>query len=610
MNPVTLFFHSLSNALKHKHKFEEIHQQPEINESYTTSDFSLLKKAVREYWKLALTAIVLTFGAGLLTYPAPLIYRFLVDKVILAKDIKRLPVALLLLLAARLFLMLFNMAMNYISSLFNRKALLYLREDFTNRMLSLPQSFFDRNSPGYIMTRVNSDLGGISWLLSPSPLRIIENFIKLIGGMGLLFYLEWRAGLAVMISLPLFIFLSFFFSRRQYALTSHQNEEYARSGGSMEESISNINTVKAIAGEKNFGERIMHHYRKLFHLELEQHALNSVFQFAVNIFPQAAGFLLLVFGGIWIINGEWSLGSLLAAQAYLAFVFSPLRSLSQANVQFQRSLAALKRLNQFYAITPEYQPGGKQVDKLKGDVAFSKVSFGYYNEKESEVLHSISFSVEAGQKIAICGESGCGKSTLVSLLMRFYLPQKGQISFDENDAMAYDLKQLRRRMAYVSQEPELFTATIAENIRLNAPGTSDEQIRELLIAAGLQKMLASRKDGINSMLEDKGANLSIGQKKRLTLARSIASSPNIIILDEPTAELDNETARNLLVNLKTITVRKTTFIITHDPLVASFCDKSLFILDGEIKGFDSHSVLAEKCLAYRELFQLERSINE
>ena len=610
MNPVNLFFYSLRKALKHKYKYNGFHQA-DLNETCLMPvDFSPLKKAVRKYWRLALTAVVLTFGAGLLTYPAPLIYRFLIDKVILAKDIERLPIALLLLLAVRLFLMLFNMAMNYISSLFNRKALLHLREDLTDRMLSLPQSFFDRNSPGYIMTRVNADLGGISWLLSPSPLRIIENFIKLIGGLGLLFYLEWRAGLAVVISLPLFVYLSFFFSRKQYALSNHQNEEYARSGGSMEESISNINTVKAIAGEKNFGERIMSHYHKLFHLELEQHTLNSVFQFAVSIFPQAAAFLLLVFGGIWIINGEWSLGSLLAAQAYLAFVFSPLRSLSQANIQFQRSLAALKRLNQFYAITPEYKPGGQNVNKLKGDIAFNDVSFGYSSEKGSEVLRSVSFSVEAGQKIAICGESGCGKSTLVSLLMRFYTPQKGQVIFDGDDVKAYDLKQLRRRMAYVSQEPELFTATIAENIRLNAPEVSDEQISELLAAAGLKKMVAGRKDGINSMLEDKGANLSIGQKKRLILARAIASAPDIIILDEPTAELDNETGRNLLANLKAITTGKTTFIITHDPLVASFCDKSLFILDGKIEGFDSHSALAEKCPAYRELFQLERSIDE
>jgi ABC-type bacteriocin/lantibiotic exporter with double-glycine peptidase domain len=603
LNPIRLFFSSLHNALKHKPVlpgFKHIENDVETNDK---TAFALLWKPIRKYWKLGIAAIVLIFAAGIMAYPAPLVYRYLIDKVILAQNIAKLPLTAAVLVLIGVLRYLLNMSMNYISSLLNRNTLLYLREDLTQRVLSLPQSFFDRNSPGYIMSRIDSDLGGVSWLLSSSPLRILEDFIKLIGGLCFLYYLEWRAGLCITLILPVFTLISHFFSRRQYALASCHSEEFAKSGGSMEESISNINTVKAIAGEDATGRRIMAHYRKMFHFGVEQHVLSSFYQFIVNFFPQITRFLLLLAGGIWIINGEWTLGSLFAAQAYLNFVFSPVKSLAHANIQYQSSLVSLRRVSQFYAITPEYKPGGRKLEKLNGAIAFEDVSFGY--NPENEVLKTISFTVAPGQKTAICGESGSGKSTLISLLMRFYIPGKGHIVFDGEDAGVYDLKQLRRKMGYVSQEPELFTGSIAENIRMNNPEANDEEIINTLNIAGLGRFIAECPGKINFMLEDKGANLSIGQKKRLALARTLISNPDILIFDEPTAELDNETTHRLLDNLLSATTGKTVFIITHDPVVAEFCDKSMFIVNGQIAGFAPHAELTARSPEYRELFQVQ-----
>ena len=603
MNPIRLFFSSLRNALKSKPFLPGFNQAGDCAKINDRAAFSLLRKPVMKYWKLGTAAIVLILAAGIMAYPPPLIYRYLIDKVILAKNIEKLPLAAAILVIIGVVRHLINMFMSYISSLFNRNTLLYLREDLTQRVLSLPQSFFDRNSPGYIMSRMDSDINGTGWLLSSSPLRIIENFIKMIGGLCFLYYLEWRAGLCVTLILPVFALISHFFSRRQYALAAHHNEEFSKSGGSMEESISNINTVKAIAGEDATGNRIMAHYRKLFNLGIEQNVLSSFYQLIVSFFPQIARFLLLLLGGIWIINGEWTLGSLVASQAYLSFIFSPIQSLAHANIQYQNSLASLRRISQFYAITPEYKPGGRKLEKLNGAVAFENVSFGYNSGKE--VLKEISFSVAPGQKSAICGESGTGKSTLISLLMRFYIPNKGRIIFDREDAGIYDLKQLRRRMGYVSQEPELFTGTIAENLRMNNPEASDVKITETLSIAGLGDFISECPDKINFMLEDKGANLSIGQKKRLALARTLLSDPDILIFDEPTAELDNETTHKLLDNLLSATAGKTIFIITHDPVVAEFSDKSMFIVDGRIAGFAPHAELAARSPEYRELFQIQ-----
>ncbi|MBU8902067.1 MAG: ABC transporter ATP-binding protein, partial [Victivallales bacterium] len=243
MNFISLFFSSLRSALQRSSSATSFKQADSSGiEEKDEVKFGLLWKTIRKYWKLGLVALIISFVAGLMTYPAPMIYRYLIDKVILAKNIKALPLALIALVSVKILSQLLSVAMTYTSYLFSRNSSLYMREDLTERMLSLPQSFFDRNSPGYIMTRMDSDIGGVTWLLSSSPLQIIENFIKLIGGLAFLYYLEWRAGLCVTLILPIFIVMSSFFSKRQYALAIHYGEESARSGECMEESISNINT--------------------------------------------------------------------------------------------------------------------------------------------------------------------------------------------------------------------------------------------------------------------------------------------------------------------------------------------------------------------------------
>lgn len=277
------------------------------------------------------------------------------------------------------------------------------------------------------------------------------------------------------------------------------------------------------------------------------------------------------------------MGSLIAAQAYLGLVFSPIQSLAQASIQYQRARSSFSRISQFYTITPEYGPGRTKVNKLNGEVAFENVFFGY--NTGNDVLKAISFLVHSGQKTAICGESGVVKSTLIALLMRFYLPGKGHIVLDGEDADEYDLKQLRQRIGYVSQEAELFTGTIAENIRMNNQEADDEKIDKVLKISGLRKFISALPDGINFILDDKGANFSLGQKKSLAFARVLISTPDIMVFDEPTAELDNETAQNLLDNLRFAVRDKTVFIITPDPLIAEFCDKAMFIINGRIAGF-------------------------
>lgn len=600
MNPLHSFFKSLHNALLGK-SFSTGTTDGYAMENRSLS-LELLWKPIRKYWQLGSVVAALTFSAAILSYPAPLIYRYLIDDVILAKDMERMPWAIAAVAGFSIAAQLLNSAMNALSTLFNRYSVLYLREILTGRMLSLPQSFFDRNAPGYIMSRLDADLGGVGWLLSSSPLYILENIIKLIGGLVFLFYLEWHAGLCVAAILPVFIWFSFFFSKRQYELAIQHSETYAQSGGVLEESISNINTVKGCAGEDAIRERLMKHYRRLFHIDMEQHVLQSFFQMVVNFFPQIARFLLLVFGGIWIIRGEWTLGSLIAAQAYLGFVFSPIQALSNAIIQCQCSLASLNRISQFYAITPEYNSGGRDVSRMMGSIAFVNVDFGYI--PGPSVLREVEFSVAPGRKIAICGESGAGKSTLVALLMRFYLPQKGHILFDGEDAGIYDLKQLRQRIGYLSQEPQMFTATIADNIRMTNPDADDETVVRALRMAGLEEFMASKEQGIDFMLHDKGANLSVGQKKRLALARVLVANPDILIFDELTAGIDQNTSLELLEKLQTATAGKTVFMITHDPTVAAFCDKSLFIASGQLAGFARHADLADQNPAYRQLFRI------
>ena len=269
--------------------------------------------------------------------------------------------------------------------------------------------------------------------------------------------------------------------------------------------------------------------------------------------------------------------------------------------QLQKALAALQRVSALLRIVPEDNAGsGKLVKKLSGDVEFRDVSFAYTGGEP--VLQNFSFSVPAGQRVAIVGPSGVGKTTLLSLILRFYRPTRGEIYFDDLPASDYQVSALRKRIGYVAQRPRLLADTILNNLRYGNQDASEATVVGAAEAAGIHGFIANLPQGYQTRIGEKGVNLSEGQKQRLSIARALIKDPDILILDEPTAALDSEAERYLFERLPEFVREKTLFIVTHRLSTVSACDRVLVLNENRLVASGFHHDLIESNAYYRQIF--------
>jgi ABC-type multidrug transport system fused ATPase/permease subunit len=316
--------------------------------------------------------------------------------------------------------------------------------------------------------------------------------------------------------------------------------------------------------------------------------------------PGMAKLIVLALGAYWVIQGHWSLGSLLAFIAYLAYVFGPAQFLASANLQLQNARAALERVSALYDIIPEENIGaGEKTERLRGEIEFRNVSFSY--DEREPVLNNISFRIEPGERVAIVGPSGVGKTTLLSLILRFYRPGAGEIYFDGRPAEHYELGSLRRRIGYVSQSALLLSGTIRENLRYGNPEAREEEIVRAATVADIHDFIISLAEGYESEIGEKGVRLSEGQKQRLSLARAVVKDPDILVLDEPTSALDSRTEKTIFQSLPSIIENKTLFVVAHRLSTIMNSDR-IFLLDqNRLIAIGTHESLMESNDYYRSI---------
>ena len=277
-------------------------------------------------------------------------------------------------------------------------------------------------------------------------------------------------------------------------------------------------------------------------------------------------------------------------------------SLSNANLQLQGALTALDRVSTVLEVVPEENLGhGRVVEHLHGDISFEHVSFAY-NEGEP-ILQDVSFSVRAGEHVAIAGPSGVGKTTLVSLILRFYKPTSGEICLDGLPASEFDLTSLRQRIGYVSQMTTLLAGTILENLKYGDLDATRSDVEKAAHIAGIHDYIVSLPDGYDSLIGERGVNLSEGQKQRLSIARSLIKSPDILILDEPTSALDGIVENSIFEALPDAVKGKTLFIVAHRPSTIRKADKVMLFNEKRLVAVGTHAELLATNQYYRMLFQ-------
>jgi ABC-type bacteriocin/lantibiotic exporter with double-glycine peptidase domain len=538
--------------------------------------------------------------SSFLGIPQPLIMRYLVDDVILSRQLGFLAVAILLLAGILLAEKLTGLLQQFYFARFEQEVTLDIQQDIFSHVLRFPKAFFDEKQTGYVMSRLSSDVEGLRWFFSSTIVYIISNILRFAGGVVLLFYLEWRLAFGVLLIIPGLVFCIRYFSKKVHVLSHQEMEQEANVASHLQESLSSVSLIKAFSTEARTVKRFMTQLSEAFHISLEQTTVNSVASLVINSMPGVAKLTVLALGAYWVIQGQWSLGSLLAFVAYLAYVFGPAQFLASANLQLQNARAALERVSALYDIIPEENVGaGEKTERLRGEIEFKSVSFSY--DEREPVLNNISFRIQPGERVAIVGPSGVGKTTLLSLILRFYRPSTGEIYFDGRPAEHYELASLRKRIGYVSQSALLLSGSIRENLQYGNPEAKDEEIVQAATVADIHDFIESLAEGYETKIGEKGVKLSEGQKQRLYLARAIVKDPDILVLDEPTSALDSQTEKTIFQSLPSIIKNKTLFVVAHRLSTIMNSDR-IFLLDqNRLIAIGTHESLLQSNDYYRSI---------
>jgi ABC-type bacteriocin/lantibiotic exporter with double-glycine peptidase domain len=559
-----------------------------------------LNLLLRRHWRKVFLSGLLIFLTSLLSFPQPLILRFLIDGVILSRQLDLLAGAIILLAGISFAQTITTSVQEFYLSRFEQEILLDIRHELLERALRFPKSFFDDTETGYLMSRLSDDIQGLQWFFSGTIVHIISNVLRLSGGVMLLLCLEWRLAACALVILPGVALCVWYFSNKIHALSHHGMEKEARVASRLQESLASVSLMKAFAAETRTVGRMMSELKGALQIAMERIAVNSIATLSINSIPGIARAIVLATGAYLIIKEQWSLGSLLAFQAYLGYVFGPAQYLAAANLQLQNALASLERTSILLDIVPEDQTGaGITVGRLAGEVMFKDVSF-YYDHR-NPILKGLFFTIPPGRHTAIVGPSGVGKTTLVSLILRFYKPTAGEIYFDGRPASSYNLRALRERIGYVSQSTLLLSGTILENLTYGNPDAGKREVVRATRAAGIHEFIETLPEGYNTEIGEKGVKLSEGQKQRLSIARALIKDPDILVLDEPSSALDKLTENTIFDTIPAVLKDKTLFVVTNRLSTVRAADPIILLDENRLLTTGTYQSLLESNEYFRRL---------
>ena len=486
-----------------------------------------------------------------------------------------------------------------------------MRTEIFGRLQKLPVSYFDRNPVGRMMTRVTTDVDALNDLFAAGVVTMINDFFLLAVMAGLLFWIDIRLALDALAVLPFILVVTLVF--RKYVRDANRKirTAIARINAFLQEYISGMAVVQLFNRERKAQEEFARRNKDNMLAWRDAILAYALFYPAVEFLSFATIALIYWSGGNRIFNGTLTLGVLTAFTMYAQRFFRPIQDLSEKFNILQSAMAASERIFRLLdePITIESPGSPQRLATPRGAIEFRNVWFTYRDVEnppdEHWVLRDVSFRIEPGQTFAIVGHTGAGKTTLISLLLRFYDIQRGQILLDGVDIRLLDLHELRKQFGIVLQDPFLFTGTVESNVRLGTPGISRSDVERALDEIGLGDFVRSLPQGVETEVNERGSTLSVGQRQLISFARALAHNPQFLILDEATSSVDTKTELLIREALDKLLSGRTALVIAHRLSTIQHADRILVFHKGRLREEGAHQqLLAQRGIYYR-LYQLQ-----
>ena len=483
-----------------------------------------------------------------------------------------------------------------------------VRAQLYNHIQTLSLSFHHRNKSGDLLARVTSDIDRLRDTTVMAFLPLLAHSLTLVGMIGVMFWMHWELAVIAIAVIPLFLF----FTAKLSHLIRHEVKEQRQREGAMAataaESLGSIKVVQALSLQAILGETFLEHNYYSLSASVRSQKLSAALERLVELMVGIATALVLWRGVQLVLGQVLTPGDLLVFVNYMRIAFKPMRQLAKYTGQIAKATASGERILEVLDTEPEIQDncGSIEAPHLKGSVTFKNVGFSY--QSEQGILYDIDLDVNPGDRVAFVGTSGGGKSTLVSLLLRLYDPTEGQILLDGHDMREYKLQSIRQQTSIVLQDSLLFAASIRENIAYGDVGVSDEAIVSAAKLANAHEFISRLPRGYDTILGERGSTLSGGQRQRIAIARAAVRSAPIVILDEPTAGLDQENENQVTEALERLTTGRTTFWISHNLNAIQKADRIVYIEQGRILEQGTHWELMRLGGRYAAMSALQNAL--
>lgn len=586
------------------------HAEPD-ERRYDAALMRRLLQYIAPYRWLALLAVLLLLATAGLTLVGPLLTQRALDVAVPARDDALLRTLALLFLGALVLEFVLDYAQAYLTAWMGQRVMGDLRLQVFSHLQRLSVSYFDRHPVGRLMTRVTSDVETLNELFSSGVVTVFGDVFTLAAITGMMLLTDWRLALVAFAVMPVMYLSAVTFRRHVRSSFRDIRTRVARLNAFLQEHLSGLRVVQLFGREQAEAAAFAAVNRDHLQAHLRSITVYAIFFPVVEFLTSVALALLLWYGGLRVLDGTLTVGVLAAFIQLTRRFFQPLQDLSEKYNLLQSAMASSERIFQLLDTTPEvHSPAVPRAlgQPVRGQVAFEHVWFRYRagapGADEGWVLRDVSFTARPGQTLALVGHTGAGKTTILSLLLRYYDPERGRITIDGVDLRELDLATVRGLIGFVQQDLFLFAGDIERNLVLDS-GRGPAAARQAAERVGASRFIERLPSGYGHVLGERGRSLSVGERQLLSFARALAQDPRILVLDEATSSVDAEAEAQIQRAVTELMVGRTSLVVAHRLSTILHADEILVMHHGEIRERGTHRALLAQGGLYERLYRLQ-----